>query len=480
MMRRAWILFLLLLLPVADAWADYPATYAWVFGSQGTNPKWFDVDPPTACQKYATGAIGAGWICKNVTKNGSTWQGLIYTPSGSYSSDVQSVWRLVCTNGGTLSGATCVGADPPPPMCPPDKVGTYTWQITIGADGRVKGGPPIIGSDGQCEIKLTGVRYCYQGTDGKSYCKYDTVTTGNIRAPSAPDVPPAVSNPPGDVGNTAGSQQSPPLPGQPGGGCPKGMVNAGLDSSGIPICMGTGYDRPSTTTPTTTTSSAPTTTNNSDGSTTTTQNTTTTNADGTKTTVTTTVIKMPDGSTSQTQSSSTTARPDGTTGVSTGGSGSSTDKGNLCSENPNLTICQNSTVSGTCGEISCTGDAIQCATLRAAAALQCARQADEDGLKANASKTLGDAILGGTDPAKTTIDTLIKGDTADMSAPTLDQGGFVGGGSCLPDKTFFVMGHAVTVSFATVCSNIQPLRYIVMACAFILVYLMVARSVING
>ena len=26
----------------------------------------------------------------------------------------------------------------------------------------------------------------------------------------------------------------------------------------------------------------------------------------------------------------------------------------------------------------------------------------------------------------------------------------------------------------------QPLRYIVMACAFILVYLMVARSVING
>ena len=116
----------------------------------------------------------------------------------------------------------------------------------------------------------------------------------------------------------------------------------------------------------------------------------------------------------------------------------------------------------------------------AAQKLQCARQADEDGLKASPSKTLGDSILAGTDPSQTAITTLMKGDTADMSNPTLDQGGFVGGGSCLPDKTFSVMGHAVTVSFATVCSNIQPLRYIVMACAFILVYLMVARSVING
>jgi hypothetical protein len=210
----------------------------------------------------------------------------------------------------------------------------------------------------------------------------------------------------------------------------------------------------------------------------TTQQTIQQNSDGSTTTTTTTTTVGVDGSKTVTVGSQTSNN-----GV--GGAGKqdtpNADQMNLCKQNPNLSICQNSSVSGDCASgLTCSGDAVQCATLMAAQKLQCARQADEDALKASPSKALGDSILAGTDPSKGDIDTLMKGDTVDMSAPALDQGGFIGGGSCIPDKTFTVMGQAVTVSFATVCSNVQPLRYIVMACAFILVYLMVARSVING
>jgi hypothetical protein len=255
-------------------------------------------------------------------------------------------------------------------------------------------------------------------------------------------------------------------------------VQGGFDSDGIVICIGTGSDPQNPQTPPPITTKPPVTVNNADGSTTTTQQTVQQNSDGSTTTTTTTTVVLADGSKTVSMGSNTTNSTAGTPGRQ---DTTATDQANLCKQNPTLSICRNSSVSGDCtAGVVCSGDAVQCATLQAAQKLQCARQSDEDGLKSSASKTLGDAILGGTDPSKATIDTLIKGDTADMSAPTLDQGGFVGGGSCLPDKTFSVMGHVVTVSFATVCSNIQPLRYIVMACAFILVYLMVARSVING
>lgn len=492
MMSRLW-LCLLLVLPL---WASAAVgdlvipKYRQSITTNGVTTYYYKVED--YCAGYLASIGATTWTCSamssvtSTTQSSQTWNYSVTPPGGSTSARSTSglAWcdpayyvGPAAYNSADTSKVWCKVVNDPPPMCPPGKVGVYTWGITMDANGHVISGPPLTGSDGQCEIKITGVRYCYQATDGSAYCRYDTVTTGNIRTPSLPDVPPPNSSPPADSGNTAGTVRSNPMPGdQSSGSCPKGTVNAGVDSGGIPICMGTGYDRPSTTTPTTTTTSAPTTTNNSDGSTTTTQNTTTTNSDGTTTTVTTTVIKQPDGSTSQSQTSSTSTRPDGTVGVS----GSSADKNNLCAQNPNLTICQNSTVSGKCGDISCTGDAIQCATLRAAAAMQCQQQKDIDDLTASPSKSLGDAILNGADPSKSTIDTLIKGDAVDMSSPTLDQGGFVGVGSCLPDKTFTVMGHAVTVSFATVCSNVQPLRYIVMACAFILVYLMVARAVING
>lgn len=293
-----------------------------------------------------------------------------------------------------------------------------------------------------------------------------TVDAGGSPSGSGPGYPTpgAIPSPP-STPNTKGST----------GGCPDGTISGGQDPYGMTICIGQ-TKPPSAAPPSTTTTSAPTTVTNSDGSTTTTQNTTTTNSDGSTSTVTKVTTTAPDGSTTVRTNTSTGTTPGGVAGTQD----RPQDQTDLCKLHPELNICQNSQVVGTCGDITCTGDAIQCATLRAAAAIQCKQKQDDDDLKASPSKALGDSILGGTDPSKSTIDTLMKGDTADMSNPNLDQGGFVGGGACLPDKTFTVMGHVVTVSFATVCSNIQPLRYIVMACAFILVYLMVARSVING
>ena len=317
-------------------------------------------------------------------------------------------------------------------------------------------------------LASTGVRYCE--IDGKlngQTCATGTTPNGSYGT--------AQSKP---AGTSTSTNLPPTNTGSKNVPCPKGTVQGGFDQDGIAICMGTGSDPQNPQTPPPVTTKPPVTTNNADGSTTTTQQTVQTNSDGSTTTTTTTTVVAADGTKSVTSGSQTSNTPTGTAGRQ---DTPNTDQMNLCKQNPNLSICRDSTVSGDCtAGVVCTGDAIQCATLQAAQKLQCARQADEDGLKASASKTLGDSILGGTDPSKSAIDTLIKGDTADMSAPTLDQGGFVGGGSCIPDKTFSVMGQSVTMSFATVCSNIQPLRYAVMACAFILVYLMVARSVING
>jgi hypothetical protein len=332
-----------------------------------------------------------------------------------------------------------------------------------------------------CQVVALELLVCRTDSTG-TYCMWKVQRNGQLytgpdvqNGGKASDAPEVKTDPP---------TKSPPLPGQDPQACPNcipcpaGSVQVGFDKDSIPICVGTGTEPQNPPAPPPVTTKPPVTTTNSDGSTVSMQDVVQTNSDGSTTTTTTTTTTGADGSKTVSVSASTSNTSTGTVGRQ---DTPNTDQMNLCKQNPNLTICSNSSVGGDCTSgLTCNGDAVQCATLMAAQKLQCARQADEDGLKASPSKTLGDAMLSGTDPSKSTIDAVIKGDTVDMSSPALDQTGFVGGGSCLPDKTFTVMGHAVTVSFATVCSNVQPLRYIVMACAFILVYLMVARSVING
>jgi hypothetical protein len=126
------------------------------------------------------------------------------------------------------------------------------------------------------------------------------------------------------------------------------------------------------------------------------------------------------------------------------------------------------------------GDAIQCATLRATAIMECRQKADVDEMKASGEFVLGSAIGSGADPMKGQIDEMKKGKEVDMSNPNLDKSGFLGGGQCLAPISFSVVGHTVTQSFDALCSRIEPLRFVVMAICSILGYLIVARSVLGA
>jgi len=243
------------------------------------------------------------------------------------------------------------------------------------------------------------------------------------------------------------------------------------------VCIGTGSN-PKTPTTAPPKSVAEKNEQQADGSNKNTQTTTTTNSDGSTTTTTTITITKPDGTKQTSGNTVVSNNPSGAPGKDE--SKQEDEKYDLCKQNPNLAICRNSSVSGSCGQIACSGDAIQCATLRAAAVMECRQKEDIDNLGKLPSTGLGNSILGGTDPSKGDIDNLMKGTEIDLSKPVLDASGFLGAGTCLAPMSFSVMGHTVEASFNAVCENVQPLRYVLMAIAYIVVYLMVSGAVIKG
>lgn len=374
--------------------------------------------------------------------------------------------------GATQQPAPGAPSTPPPVVCTKGK----TVDVTYEASATSK--PPINGSSaGGCEINIVDVKNCFKGTDGKTYCRYTGEQTGNQLSSGGPGIPPTVDSPP--VGTTEPERVPvPPFTGQPGGGCPKGTVQGGVGPDGIPMCVGTGTT-PQNTPPAPPKAVASTTTANPDGSSTTTTTTTTTNADGSTTKVIDKVTTAPPsagGTVTTEQTKSTSATPAGAPGAET----KPPEQTNFCKQNPTLSICRESSVSGTCGQTACIGDAIQCATLRAAAMMQCKQAEDEAALKASPAKSLGDSILAGTDPAQAQIDAAIKGTTVDIGSQKLDQSGFLGAGGCIAPKTFNVMGKAVVMDFATACDSAQPARYIILALGFLAGYLIISKSVLGS
>ncbi|NMM27831.1 MAG: hypothetical protein HHJ12_11235 [Glaciimonas sp.] len=151
----------------------------------------------------------------------------------------------------------------------------------------------------------------------------------------------------------------------------------------------------------------------------------------------------------------------------------------LCTLHPQLNVCINSAVngsgcSGSVSSVSFTGDAIQGAILKQLADDNCAN------LVASASKDLGNKLIAGSDPMQLQIDVAFTGTTVDLSSQALDQSGFLGGGSCLSDRSISVAGQSIPVSFSQVCSSITPLRYVILACSLIAAYLLVSKSVLQG
>lgn len=484
-MIRIFFFLFGLMLWVGDARADYTATPT---GFQCNNSGWTKSTLHDACQ-YISSSIStpvpyAGGIQKSVEFGGPYPAAMgchtFNSQNQPFGDQTCSGSGFTCPYGGTLINSnvsgkyvwTCVGANPPP-TCPVNQA-TEDW---FPATGKGAGFPMCqesgclmsVSEVGSCvTLGSTGVKWCdMKGTLTGATCNAVTDNTSNTTyGPAQGSLP-------------AGSTSPSTLPPTPSGGnsvpCPKGTVQGGFDQSGIAICIGTGSAPQNPQTPPPVTTKPPVTVNNADGSTTTTQQTVQTNSDGSTTTTTTTTVTGTDGTKTVNVGSSTSTNSAGTAGKQ---DTPNTDQMNLCKQNPTLSICQNSTVSGTCGQISCTGDAIQCATLRAAAALQCQQKQNEDDLKASPAYALGSVVLGGSDPAASTLPSPSKASAVTMPG-TLDQTGWLGGGQCFADKVVTVQGRTFVLPYSKACDYLIVLRLGLMVIASLVSFRIVRDAVLS-
>lgn len=453
---------------------------------------YYAADPTTVCSEVTAKAAAANsrvLVSFNATTPGSTSGFCQYTyqlANGSTSAFTSAgPWnKLTCgTTTPFFNSITkkCEGERVEPQTCVASSdLHSVSWAVgktmdgvggTVDYDPFTKGGIDGAG----CKVEAVDITRCWNDVrkpfPREIICTYSVKRTGGKGTGGEP-------NPFADTATDADKkrQDVPPVS-SPSGTCPKGTVAGGSDFSGNPVCVGTGTD-PKNTPAAPPKSETEKTVTDAEGTKTTTKTEITKNADGSSTTVTTVTIVKADGTKDVSQDKQVSKTPTGTAGKDD--SNKDDEKYDLCKQNPNLAICKNSSVSGKCGQISCMGDAIQCATLRAAAAMQCQQEKEITDLGQAPGLDLGKQIAAGTDPRQGEIDTWLKGNEVDMSKTQLDSSGFLGAGSCFAPMSFTAMGQQVSVSFDKVCENIQPLRYAVMACAFILVYLTVSRSVLQG
>ena len=251
--------------------------------------------------------------------------------------------------------------------------------------------------------------------------------------------------------------------------CPRGTKQVGLDSAGIPICKGDVPDPPKNTNTNTNT------TTNADGSKTTTETKTSTNRDGSTTTQTTTTTTNADGSTSSNTTQTVGNTPSGTKGTD---DSSDDSKNDLCKLHPDLNVCKNSQISGTCAQVSCDGDAIQCAIAREITNKNCLDKDASDAVKNAPQTDLGNKILSGTDPQASTLPSPTNATTINV-ATDLNSSGFGLPSQCLTDVAFQLGTSTWNFRASQVCDWILPLRAVMMIIASLVSYRIVASAVVN-
>lgn len=95
-----------------------------------------------------------------------------------------------------------------------------------------------------------------------------------------------------------------------------------------------------------------------------------------------------------TTTTTTTTNPDGSKTTTTGNETKPEDKDSFCKQNPTLSICKESSISGSCAAVSCSGDAIQCAMAREQSKRNCELIDTETTLS-----SIGRTAANGGDPA---------------------------------------------------------------------------------
>lgn len=387
-----------------------------------------------------------------------------------YAANVVKLTKVSCPPGTVRNTVTGV-CDPEPPC----KTGpSYVLKFSY-VNGTSTAKMPD--RDGICLINVIEVLDCRTETVGGvtgTYCMMEVEKNGGIDEGPAPTNAPTGSN--GTGSPTDPKTNMPPSSGSdPSGKCPAGTTVGGVDSSGTTICMGSGTSpTPPKAPPTTTTKAASTTTDPDTGATVTMQDKVQQNADGSTTTTTTTTTTAVDGGVTTKVDIVVSNTPTGSPGRTDGDP--SDDKYDLCKKNPQLTICKNSSVGGTCGEVFCEGDAIQCATLRAAAAMECRDRQSHDDLLNSPLKALGDGAVAGTDRAG--LPSYDK-PTVFNVASSLDQSTFINGSSCFTDKTFTIQGHTVVMPFSQLCNYIIVFRYAIMVVGALVAFRILSGSMLK-
>lgn len=321
---------------------------------------------------------------------------------------------------------------------------------------------------GGCRVYVAGFEGCNSDpVTGALQCKY-RLTEGGVASAGGTD-------------DTTASPIAEPKP-QPvpphnpglGQGCPAGTVSLGIDSTGGSICGGSG------TSPTapikTEVKLPPTTTTNADGSTDRVDISHRTNSDGSITTTTKTTTTGADGKVTVKEVPVTGPKPAAAGGGAGVSDAKDEDKTDLCKLHPELNVCKNSEVTpGSCAggsdSTSCTGDAIQCAILRQQKKEYC------EWNKENPSATLGNQAVAGNDPLKSTLPT--KENASQFNMQSLDQSGFLGGGSCFQDKSVTVQGIAINLPFSKLCPYLEWLRYVIMIIAALVSLRIVSKPVLG-
>lgn len=494
-MRRLFLRLFLFLALLTSGSVSFAADQYWdgvlVSGSHVKN-----VNPDPVCRTVYTDAIASGGF-PNTSYLGVYSQTAtnaickaIYTNAGT-TVTVQTINHLTCpTATPYFNGSSCVGTAPPPPVCVAGPIGNMdlTYGYLTAPDSGAAVAKYVIPNGSFAPVKsggLAGVTYCSSGCEVQPSAHGDSMyyeTTPGLNGyyrlieknvpmsrnggtcTSDNTVPPSTAggNLFPDPSDVTGSQSPPSVPNtSKDGSCPSGSVPIGQDPYGMTICQG--KTTPPPTSSGSTVTGPATTVTNADGSTTTSQTTTVTNADGSTTTTVKQTTTAPDGTTTVKSNTSTGSTPTGGQGTKD----SPADQTDLCKQHPELNVCKNSQVTGTCGQITCTGDAIQCATLRAAAALQCQQDSDVKALASSSSTALGNSILSGADPMQSQIDSNKAGTTVDVSNPgsNMDSSGFLGGGACLADRTISVMGKTVNVKFSALCDKLSIIKPVILALA---------------
>ena len=174
--------------------------------------------------------------------------------------------------------------------------------------------------------------------------------------------------------------------------------------------------------------------------------------------------------------SSSTGNSTGTSNTGNSNTDPQPDK-TFCQQNPNLSICKDSAWSGSCTQglanYQCSGDAVQCAMARALAEQRCKFDQVDQQISDASYTVTGKQILSGNDPQSASLPSVQNAQFVQLSQ-TLDQSGFLSGGSCFVDKFFTLNGRSFVLPFSTVCPYLLPLRFLIMTIASIMSFYILA------